>query len=269
MVRKIQDAATANFVAHASWAIRATQSPGTRVETGPELTLVDSGLSSDTFNVVCAARLQQADVGETVERVRRHFAGVERPFSWWVSPGDEPSDLGARLAQLGLPSPESALAMSTALDAGFTTERLRKQREELRVVRVSSPEQLAVFARINAENWDPPDTIVEAYYRAAAGVLLGGGSPQRFFVAFLEDWPVAAVEITLAADVAGVYNLSTRAAHRRSGIGAAVLAHALEDARAEGYGMAVLQATAAGAGLYGRLGFTEFGAIAEHKPAVL
>jgi len=264
---RIEDAATANFVAHASWALGTLQSPQTRIDTGPELTLVDSGLPSDTFNVVCAARLQPDDVGETVQRVVRHFADAGRPFSWWVAPGDEPRDLGERLAGLGLPSPESELAMSADLRAGLPAGRPQGSVPDLRIERVTTPGLLALFARINAENWDPPDTVVEAYYRSTAAAFLGGGSPHRFFVAFLEDHAVAAVEVTLAADVAGVYNLSTRLPYRRRGIGAALLAHALEDARSEGYGTAVLQATEEGAGLYRRLGFTEFGVIAEHKPA--
>jgi hypothetical protein len=40
----------------------------------------------------------------------------------------------------------------------------------------------------------------------------------------------------------------------------------LLDARAEGLELAVLQASDAGAGVYRRIGFAEFGAITEYKP---
>ena len=40
----------------------------------------------------------------------------------------------------------------------------------------------------------------------------------------------------------------------------------LVDARAEGLDLAVLQASAAGAGVYRRIGFQEFGGITEYKP---
>jgi ribosomal protein S18 acetylase RimI-like enzyme len=265
----IEAAATANFVVHASWAVSRSSTPGgeARVETGPELTLVDSGLSTDTFNVVCGARLAPEDVVETVRRVRTHFETVGRPFSWWVALGDEPGDLGRRLEELSLPAREKELAMSARLDSTFSPERWRKF--GLRVHRVTTPEDLAHFARINAENSQPPDTAVEAFYRDAASALLGEASPQRFYLARLEEDPVAAVELTLAADVAGVYNLSTRVGRRNRGIGGALLAEALADARAMGHRTAVLQAAPAAAGLYRRLGFREFGVITEHKAPVL
>ena len=43
-------------------------------------------------------------------------------------------------------------------------------------------------------------------------------------------------------------------------------AHALEEARQLGCATAILQATAAGAGLYARLGFKAYGEVREFKP---
>lgn len=109
--------------------------------------------------------------------------------------------------------------------------------------------------------------MVEAYYRRSADALLSDASPQRFYVASLGGESLAAVEATFAADVVGIYNLSTRGAYRRRGVAGAVLARVLSEALGEGVQTAVLQATASGAGLYRRLGFGEFGVITEHKPA--
>jgi GNAT superfamily N-acetyltransferase len=261
VVAPLEAAAAANFVVHASWA--ASQSPEARVETGPELTVVDSGLEADTFNVVCAARLLPEDVDETARRVVRHFAEAGRPFSWWISPGDEPADLARRLEACGLEQAESELAMAAPIQALAAPPRV----PGLRIARVDSPEGLASFARITAENWSPPDTVVEAYYRRAAPGLLSAASPQRFYLAQLDGAPVAAVELTVGAGVAGVYNLSTRASHRRRGVGAELLYAALSEAGRQGAASAVLQASASGASLYRRLGFAEFGVITEHKPA--
>lgn len=106
--------------------------------------------------------------------------------------------------------------------------------------------------------------MVEAYYRRSADALLSDASPQRFYVG---GESLAAVEATFAADVVGIYNLSTRGAYRRRGVAGVVLARVLSEALGEGVQTAVLQATASGAGLYRRLGFGEFGVITEHKPA--
>jgi ribosomal protein S18 acetylase RimI-like enzyme len=255
---EIAAAAAENFVAHASWASR--RIPGAFVDAGEELTLIDSGLDSDTFNIVCRARLSPASFGPAANRVIEHFVSVSRPFSWWVSPGDGPADLGARLESCGLLPSETELAMSARIDA------IRAPCiPGLEIERVRTPQALADFALINAENWTPPDPAVTSYYRRAAAILLGEDSPQRFYLSRLEGAPAAAVEVTLAAGVAGVYNLSTRPLYRRRGVGAATLEAALADAGALGLTAAVLQAAGAGQSLYRRLGFEEFGVITEHK----
>ena len=56
--------------------------------------------------------------------------------------------------------------------------------------------------------------------------MLAEHSPQKVFVALHDGEPVAALELTLAAGVGGIYNLSTRLPHRRRGIGGALLERA-------------------------------------------
>lgn len=260
-MRDLETAATENFVVHASWASR--RHHGATVDSTAELTIVDSGLGTDTFNIVCGARLETSRVAAAAREVRERFAASGRPFSWWVAPGDRPADLASRLEGEGFTNTESELAMAAALPAlplevggvaGLT------------VARAQTPEDLALFATINAENWTPPEAGVLEFYRRSAGDLLGAESPFRFYVARLGETPVAAVEVARAGGVAGVYDLSTRAAHRGRGIASALLAHALRREREEGTTTAVLQAAAAGVGLYRRLGFLQFGPIRELKP---
>ena len=51
--------------------------------------------------------------------------------------------------------------------------------EGLEVREATTPADIEAFARINAENWEPPDADVEAFYRTAAARLLAGDSPQK------------------------------------------------------------------------------------------
>ena len=135
------------------------------------------------------------------------------------------------------------------------------------ISRVRDANSISHFARINAENWTPPDPLVERYFERAAGRLVGPGSPLRFYVARLDGEPVAGVEIALGGAGVGVFNLSTLRTHRRLGIGGALMTRALlESAREAGARKAVLQAAPAAARLYGRIGFSSFGPIRELKP---
>jgi len=260
-MREVAALALENFRVHATFPSH--EIPEARVEESRALTWVDSGLDTDTFNIALGARLDAGSVRRRAAEVIAHFERAARPFSWWVSPGDEPEDLGDRLAAEGLAPEAWELAMSCPLD------RLRPAppASGLEIQRVATREALAAFARLSAENWTPADRLVERYYARAAERLLGTGSPLRFYLARREGTAVAAVEIAASAIALGVYNLSTRLEHRNAGVGGALLSEALRSQRAEtGAALAVLQAAPAASSLYRRLGFEEFGRIAEFKP---
>ena len=138
--------------------------------------------------------------------------------------------------------------------------------EALRIVRARTAEEIADFARVQAANWEPPDRLVLRFYELASAALRSADCPIRLYVGYLGAEPVAASELTLGGDAAGLYNVATRASHRRRGFGAALTARPLHDARELGYRTAVLQAAAEGVRLYERIGFRRFGDITEYKP---
>jgi GNAT superfamily N-acetyltransferase len=261
----LADAADAPFVAHAAWAAARTR--GMRVLTDPALVLVDSGLACDTFNVVCRARLADEDAPARVRAAVAHFRDVRRPFSWWVGPADRPSSLGARLEDAGLVAAESELAMALGLSSpADALDDGEPAPGGLTIARVRTPDALADFAAVCADNWTPPDPDVPRYFARAARALLAPDCPQRLYVGSVDGVPVATAEATLADGMVGLFNVATRAAWRRRGIGGAMTAHPLREARAEGVRTAVLQASADGAGVYARLGFAAFGTVTEYKP---
>jgi len=252
---------TETFRIHATFPSRGIAGAVIRESAG--LTWIDSGLGTDTFNIVLGSRLAPEEVAPALGEVVAHFTSIDRPFSWWVSPGDQPSDLGARLAAEGLAAEEWELAMACR------TADIRESLPipGLMIERARDAAALGEFARINAENWSPPDPLVERYYRRAAESLLSEDSPLRFYLARRNGEAVAAVEVAVTGSAIGVFNLSARLEHRGSGIGAALLTRSLVAASSETASTsAVLQAAPAAASLYRRLGFAEVGRITEFKP---
>ena len=260
-MRDVAALARENFRTHATFPSRGI--PEARIEESDSLTWIDSGLSTDSFNLVLGSTLDADAVTGRAREVVDHFTRVARPFSWWVSPGDRPDDLGQRLAETGLAPEEWELAMACPI----ASLRAPAPVDDLVIERAATPASLGDFARINAENWTPPDALVERYYARDPARLLSADAPLRFYVARRQGTAVAAVEIAVSPGAVGVYNLSTRTGHRGRGIGGALLSAALKavagETRAE---RAVLQAAPEASGLYRRLGFTEFGRIAEFKP---
>jgi ribosomal protein S18 acetylase RimI-like enzyme len=253
--------ADAVFVTHASWALQRT--PGMMAFVRPELVITDSGLPCDTFNFVCRARLEGIDARATMLQVVMYFAGVGRPFSWWIGPADTPRDLGRILGELGLAPAESELAMALPLDDASVPA---TPVPGLEVRRVRTAAELDAFARLSAANWDPPDTNVLAFYQRTAAALLSAEAPQWLYLGYLDGQPVATAEATVQEGAVGLFNISTRPEFRGRGIGSMLTWQPLRDARSAGCDLGVLQAAEAGVGMYRRLGFASFGPITEYKP---
>lgn len=253
--QELADAADANFVVHAGWALQHT--PGMRAADEMGIVLTDSGLPSDTFNVVCRSRLDARQASECIQTVLAYFHQAGRPFTWWVGPGDRPADLGTLLLNAGLLHVETELAMAADLNALHTCDLTP---DGLKIRRVRRFEELQDFTYTIS---DPED---RRFYDLTASVLLSSDAPQWFYVGYLHGQPVATAEVTLGGGVAGLYNIFTLPDYRRRGIGTAMALRPLLDARECGFRTGVLQASSEGESMYTRIGFQPFGKITEYKP---
>jgi ribosomal protein S18 acetylase RimI-like enzyme len=253
----------ANMVAH--MAHLPALLPSATVVAEPDLVLVDSGVPSDTFNVVCGAHLDPATADARIAAATDHFRAKQALFAWWVGPCSRPSDLGERLVAQGLVEAESSLGMAFDLTRLTTSV---PAPAELVVRPVTSPDELATYARVVAANFDPPDQGVIDFYARAADVALAPDSPERFYVGYLDGEAVATRERFVGHGVVGVYAVTTLHQARRRGIGTALTLLPLVEARDAGFRTATLQASVGGQGIYARLGFRPCGMVREYKPPV-
>ena len=255
------DRADEPFVTHVTWPLERTA--GMQADVRPELVFTDSGLACDTFNIICRARLDGARLREAALDAVSHFARVQRPFSWWVGPADQPKELGSVLTEIGLEQAEASVAMALPLTPlPDPPPRI----PGLEVRRVCTEAELDALAQMAAANWAPPDPDVLMFYRRTAAALLDPEAPRWLYVGYLDGEPVATAEATVHAKTVGLFNISTRAAFRGRGIGSMLTWQPLHDASAAGCDLGVTQADTAAVGLYRRLGFGAFGEITEYKP---
>lgn len=260
---RLRLAADDNLAAHAMLPCRVL--PRAWVITDPALTLVDSGIPCDTFNIVCRARLDVANAARRITHALDLYQETGHPFSWWLGPGATPAELPELLGRAGLVAAESELAM--ALDLARLPAASPAGPDGLRVTRVRTAEDLATFAALSAANWDPPDQSVTRFYRDTSTAFLDPASPQWLYLGWLDGAAVATAEVTVGGGVAGLYNIGTRPQYRGRRIGSVMTWAPLREAREAGLDTAILQASEMGQGLYARLGFRPFGTITEFKPA--
>lgn len=255
-VDAIAAAADANFVVHAAWApLRVARM---RAWVRPFLTLVDSGLACDTFNIACCARLPANEANQHIRIAMDFLAPGSGLFSWWVGPADQPPWLSDLLVDAGLRRVESELAMAISLEELPGLPQLPRR---LAIRRATTADLLETFSLAVT-----PDTEALRFYQLSAQALLAPDCPQWFFLGYIDGDPVATIEVTIGGGVAGLYNVTTHENWRGQGIASAMVWHALFAARKSGAAAAVLQAADAGIGVYRRLGFETFGEIVEYKP---
>ncbi len=259
----IKTVATANLVTHFTWVQR--QTSGMHVDSSTNFVLTDSGLPCDTFNAVCQAALTSDNAVHGIHSAIDYFARNKRPFSWWLSPGDQPDNLVDLLLEAGLQEDYSELAMAADLSQLPTAD---LSPNGLQIRRVQTVAELEDFARIISVMWTPPDPEVVRFYQLAAPVILRPDSPMWFYVGYVDETPVVTGEATVGDGVVGLYNICTLPDFRQRGFGTAMTLKPLVDAYAENYTTAILQATEAGARVYRRLGFETFGTVTEYKPPI-
>lgn len=217
----------------------------------PALLLADSGLLSDTFNKVARARFAPLAFKGGVDRAAGHFLRAGRPFAWWVGPSCRPMDIEERLQEMGFRAAEREVGMCLELRQLAQAP----SPHGLKVERVSHAAHLQDLARVLAENWEPADPAVAAFYQAARALMFRPHGPMRYFLGSVDGQPVAVSGLHLEGGVGGIYAVATRRAYRGRGFGSRLAWVAADEVRRAGAALAVLQACQDGKSIYERLGF--------------
>jgi ribosomal protein S18 acetylase RimI-like enzyme len=192
-------------------------------------------------NALLDRGLGAGERGEAIDAMEAAYAaaGVTR-FAAWVHESDEAMRID--LDRRGYTLDTTTRAMGMAVDD------IRLPRPEIEL----GPPDWSEYLRIVGV---PPD-------------FLSGADPAAFHVliARLDGQNVAAAMAFDVAGDCGIYNVGTLEHARRRGLGTAVTALLVHDARARGCQTASLQSTEMAQRMYAALGFRDLGRILEYVP---
>jgi len=220
----------------------------------PELMWSITEIPFPLFNSVLRARLSPETTDDAINAAIARCQSKNVPMLWWTGPSTQPSDLGSRLSARGF---QAAELPGMAADLNSLPEKVELP-ENLAIKRVESDEALEIWCRVLCTAFEMPDFVADAFFDFSRSLGFDPHFPYRNYLGYLKDEAVATSSLFLGAGVAGIYNVTTLKEARRKGIGAAMTAFPLVEARSLGYRVGTLNSSEIGFSVYRNLGFQEY-----------
>ena len=213
-----------------------------------------TNLPISLFNSVMDANLVPKHTDAAIQSIVSDARVRNVPLLWWIGPSTRPVDLGKRLENNGFKFDDAGPGMAVDL------ERINQS--------TAKPAGFSIQLAQGEAAWRQWSIVMELGFGVAAANELSVNAwcsllaqhPQIMlaYTGWLDNQPVSASLLLLAAGVAGIYCVATIPEARRNGIGTFMTLHALIQARSMGYRIGVLQSSEMGLGVYRALGFEEY-----------
>jgi GNAT superfamily N-acetyltransferase len=228
--------------------------PDGTVVSNPRLTWFYTGIPSPLFNGVLSVRLDHGDLDAVIDLLKIKIATHGAPALWWIGPLSKPDNIGELLPHHGIVPAGEVPAMAIDL-ARLETTRAPIANFEIR--RVEDVYMRTLWARTAAVGTGFAEKVGDAMVAVESGLSDPEYDAQFRYIGFLDGRPVATSAMVLHGGVAGIYAVATLPAARLRGIGTAMTAIPLLEARGMGFRVGILQASSAGHAVYRALGFED------------
>ena len=231
------------------------QWPQAELHDTPELMWSITNIPYPLFNSVLRALLPSGTIDDAIDSTLAEYKSRNVPMMWWTGPSTQPSDLGTILSERGF-----HLSVSSGMAANLSSlPESYPLPKHLLIRRVENEEELDIWSRVVSDVFG---IVADAYFDFFLN--LGFDSPFINYIGSIDNAVVATSSVFLGGGVAGIYNVATLESARRKGIGAAMTAIPLLEARSVGYRVSTLQSSESGFNVYRKLGFEEYCKISQH-----
>ena len=216
------------------------------------------GSPLDYHNAVVRANLTLAACDAEIEAFQNALIANNVPGSWHLGPSMRPETLGKYLLARGFSDDGDDLGMG--LDLSLPPSAMQMP-QALEIVPVRTRQQLADYADVLAQGFGEGEREARWVQEVFATTGLDADSPWQHLVGYVDAVAVTTATLFFTREIVGLYFIATVPLWRRQGLGAAITLRALQAARQRGARWAVLCASAMGASVYRRIGFSELATI--------
>jgi len=233
--------------------------PGAEIREEADMVRTFAPVDHPGFNAILQVRFAHGTTRRRIEDALNDLRERGRPGMWWIGPSAHPVDLATRLVRHGCLPTDTLVGMAVDLRGG-SWKQVAGARGPVPTIRQAvRASELAEWALPFSEGFGMREDTLRYLAPIAAVVSNRAAGPcLRFFLATLEEGPVASCMLYVGAGVAGLYGVATVTRHRNQGYATEVVRAALDVARAEGCRVCVLHATPLAVSVYRRLGFVEY-----------
>jgi ribosomal protein S18 acetylase RimI-like enzyme len=216
---------------------------------------MNTGVAISDINWVWNEKPLTNNDAKSIADIKEIYKKLNLRFWWWIYPCGQSTKTGSILQDAGLCLIEKVPCMAAALNDSVSDKQIP---DNLTISPVKDKNDLLIWEDISFNGFEMPRRAREQYGAFVSSFDLGAQSPQKLFLAYCEEKPVATSLLFTHKNSAGIYYVSTLPAYRNKGFGLKITRAAMQAAKESGFKDVILQATPLGAKVYIRTGFKEY-----------
>jgi hypothetical protein len=220
-----------------------------------KVSYMSTGIDVADLNWVWNERPLEKKDTDLVRGIKNKYQKLKLPFWWWVYPSGKSKSTKEILQKEGFSILESIPCLALDLQKATLD---RQMNENIKTVFVQDQSKLKKWEEISFQGFEMPGKTKKQYNRFVAAFDLGKQSPQKLFLAYWKNQPVATALIYLRGDTAGIYFVTTLASYRDKGIALCLIMDMIKYMQKESYRYCVLQSSKEGLNMYLQAGFKEY-----------
>jgi len=216
---------------------------------------MNTGIAVADLNWVWNEKPLTNNNAKSLTDIKEIYKKLNLHFWWWIYPRGQSPETISFLQNAGFCLIEKVPCMA----ADLSDLSLKKQiPRNITISPLKDKNDLLIWADISFHGFEMPERVRAQYGAFVSSFDLGTQAPQKLFLAYFDDKPVATSLLFVHSNTAGIYYVSTLPAYRNKELGLFVTLAAMQAAKESGFKNVILQATPLGAKVYIRVGFKEY-----------